>query len=46
MYNELLEHIGFTILNKILGNCKIFGIDKQIQKYQRTRILKRWKSEN
>lgn len=46
MYNELLKHLEFTILNKILGNCKIFGIDKQIQKYQKAKILKRWKSES
>lgn len=31
MLNEVLRHLGFNVLNKLFGNCKLFGIDKHLQ---------------
>lgn len=31
MFNEVLKLVTFKILNKLLGNCKLFGIDKYFQ---------------
>lgn len=31
MFNEVLRRLGFNVLNKLFGNCKLFGIDKHLQ---------------
>lgn len=35
MFNEVLKKLKFKVLNRLFGNCKLFGLDKFYQECYR-----------